>query len=111
MQAPKIKVGSKTFTAQQPKTKIWREWIKFRRDFGDPEKVAEDPDADEKSFEKLLEILAEMLPDEVTPQKLEEETELVDFVNFAANAGVWIDMLVTGKAEQIPSKNAGKAAT
>ena len=111
MERPAIKIGEELYKALTPKTKIWREWIKFRRDFGDPKKVAEDPDADEKAFDRLLEILSQMLPEEVTPDMIENETELADFVFFAECAGVWVDALVTNKAGEIPSKNAGKAGT
>ncbi len=109
MEAPKIKVGEKQYTARPPKTKLWRELVKYRRDFGNPEKIANDPNADVEALDVLLGIICQLLPSEITPELLEEETELVDFVQFVAKVQIWIELIIEGKAKDIPGKNVGKA--
>ena len=108
METPKIKIGSKTYTAQKPMAKMWRRLVKYRRDFGDPEKLMAG-DAEIEAIDELYSILADLLPDEITADVLEEQTDLETLVDFSVQAMVWVELIIMGKAKEIPAKNAGKA--
>jgi len=109
METPKIKIGSKTYTAKKPMAKMWRRLVKYRRDFGDPEKLMTDADAEIEAIDELYSILADLLPDEITADVLEEQTDLETLVDFSVQAMVWVELIIMGKAKEIPAKNAGKA--
>lgn len=105
MEAPKIKIGNKTYTAIRPKTKLWRKLVRYRSVHGDPEKVAENPEEHMAAIDDLFELMADALPDEVTADMLENETYMDDFTKFAGRTMAWIEFVVSGRTEKLPEKN------
>jgi hypothetical protein len=108
MDQPKITINGKVYSAQKPKTKLWRELVRMRSVYTD-KKLNENPELELELVDEQFRVMADLLPDEITPEILEEGTELDEFMRFLAQSMAWVDVIVMGKAAEIPSKNAGKA--
>ena len=109
METPRIMIDGKEYAAQQPKTKLWRELVKYRVEYGDPQKILENPELELEAVDKLFGLMVQLLPDDITAEVLEEKTELADFARFSGLASAWVEFIIMGKAQEIPSKNVEKA--
>jgi hypothetical protein len=96
MNAPTITLNGKTYTAPSPKVKMWRQFVKFQE-------VRDKMDT-QQALDEMLRLIAEAFnhPD-VTPQAIEENLGLEDFLPIFNEISSWIGQIVTMKINQLPN--------
>lgn len=101
MQAPKIKLGDKEYTARKLKMKAWRSFVKLQKELDGIDQVT--AMTDEATMEKVANVLvlAYNNPD-LTVDAIMDEMDMADFIPAIQEATQWITMQVSGKLDQFP---------
>lgn len=100
--APQIALNGKSYRAPAPKTKFWRQTIRFNE---------KKPNiATEEGFDQAVQFIADVFqsPD-VTPQSIEEGLEMSEFFAVFTSVNEWIQALSMGKMRQLPNAPAPAA--
>ena len=102
MKAPTIKVGSKTYTAKEPKVKLWRKIVEFNKQFGSVENMHQDIE----SYEAMLSLIASCYGNpEITPEIIEDNIALSELMPKLEEVTNWVAQLLANHSEGIPGKN------
>lgn len=98
MENPTITLQGKTYTAPDPKVKLWREVTKFKDKFSD--KAQGDQEA-LSEMERL--ISAAFNHPEVSVEAIEDELDLDEFVPLFYQIAGWVADVVSRKMKELPN--------
>lgn len=98
MENPTITLKGKTYTAPQPKVRLWREVTKFKDKFNDK---AQDDEAALSEMERL--IAAAFNHPDISAQVIEDELDLDEFVPLFYQIAGWVAEVVSRKMKELPN--------
>lgn len=93
----KIILNGKTYTAPNPKVKLWREITKFKE-------VNEGKDVNEVLDDILTLISGAFKNPEVTPESIEENMDLEDILPTWLQVVDWVNQKINSKMTQLPNQ-------
>jgi len=102
MSVPKIIINGKTFSAPNPKLKLWRKCLKFTQKYSTTDKL--DQLVDEEVLDDLEQLICDVFNNsEITIETLEENIDISEFMPLFEGIKTWIENMVNEKAAKLPN--------
>lgn len=95
---PTITLKGKTYTAPEPKVKLWREVTKFKDKFNDTAQ------GDQEALSEMERLIAAAFNHpEISVETIEEELDLDEFVPLFYQIAGWVAEVVSRKMKELPN--------
>jgi len=108
METPKLNIDGKSVSAKKPTLGVWRKIVVFNTNY----ESIQDLHKNMEAYEAMLDLLVDCYNrPEVTPESLEKNIPLDEFMEKFYQATGWVGTLIAGKMANIPEKNAEAATT